>query len=781
MSKLKVWIVTPEAHRLGGTERAITEQVERWRDRFDIRLFTMHSPDMDLDGLDVQQLYFPAGPHLFRYIWWFLANGSARWLNARRLGRPDLVHSPGINSFAALAMSVHIVFDKYWERVRANAWRDLRRPRSFPRTLHRIVFWNLIRVLEHRIYSGPATIWAISAEDARELEQRFDRPTGTVPVLHHGVDAVHFSPEEREVRRQSARESLNVSNNRVILLVGNDAHKKGMDWAVDALPHLPGDVVLAIAGKPDAGPLRERARTKKVADRLTLWPSTPSITDYYAAADLLLAPSREDAFHQPGMEALACGLPLVISDKAGLSDLVEDGMNALVVHDPDNELSLAGAIRRVLDDSELARQLAEEGRRLAETHSWDENAARAGDLVEMEATTPRVLVLATDPGGTGGIQRAARTLVRAFGATFGSERVGLAPVWGLDEPLNCRTLSPGKKRRRQRVGILHRAAFLIAAVRISRRWRARLIVVATHPHLAPVARVCRFLSGAPYLVWCHGEEVWGEISPSVKKSLRNADAVFAPSRFTAERVEAVAGLREGSVQTIPHAVSPEVTAERSADRNGGERVLSVARLDPTHAYKGIEVLVKSWPIVLESHPDADLVIVGEGPDRSRLQSLAGSLHLDGKVKFVGAVSDQELSVLYASSQIFALPSRARTGPNPEGEGFGLVFCEAGAAGLPVVAGRAGAVPEVVIDGRTGILVNPESPEEVAAAILRLLRDPELARRLGDAGHERALALYSYEGFRKAVTELVVQVGRKSHPLLSARHARDRGDAVSPVK
>ena len=96
-----------------------------------------------------------------------------------------------------------------------------------------------------------------------------------------------------------------------------------------------------------------------------------------------------------------------------------------------------------------------------------------------------------------------------------------------------------------------------------------------------------------------------------------------------------------------------------------------------------------------------------------------------------------------------------------GEGFGLVFLEAAAAGLPVVAGNGGAIPEVVRDGETGLLVNPEAPDEVGAAIVRLLQNPDLAQRMGEAARRRALEEFSYDRFRQRLGELIEQVQRTS--------------------
>jgi phosphatidylinositol alpha-1,6-mannosyltransferase len=124
------------------------------------------------------------------------------------------------------------------------------------------------------------------------------------------------------------------------------------------------------------------------------------------------------------------------------------------------------------------------------------------------------------------------------------------------------------------------------------------------------------------------------------------------------------------------------------------------------------------------------------------------------VRFAGRVTDDELARLYRQAAVFALPGRAGLGPRAEGEGFGLVFIEAGAAGLPVVAGRAGGVPEAVAEEKSGILVDPSDPADVAAGVVRVLRDPALARRLAEGGRARAADLFSFAAFKGRVSGLV---------------------------
>jgi len=164
----------------------LAEQVERWRDRFTIRLYTMQLENVDTDGIEVRMIPDLPGPLLLRYSWWFVANQLWRARDRLAGPGPDVVHSPGVNSLDATAVSVHIVFAKYWERVRVRALKDLSQRALVARALHRILYWRLVRTLESLLYSGGSLIWAISGEDAGELERRSTGPREVFPSFPTG-------------------------------------------------------------------------------------------------------------------------------------------------------------------------------------------------------------------------------------------------------------------------------------------------------------------------------------------------------------------------------------------------------------------------------------------------------------------------------------------------------------------------------------------------------------------------------------------------------------------
>ena len=175
---------------------------------------------------------------------------------------------------------------------------------------------------------------------------------------------------------------------------------------------------------------------------------------------------------------------------------------------------------------------------------------------------------------------------------------------------------------------------------------------------------------------------------------------------------------------------PDPAARRSLRARYGlgdaPLLLSVSRLVTR---KGQDSLIRAMPAIVRCVPQARLLIVGEGPDGRRLRELAAGCGVDGHVRFAGSVPWAELPAHYAAADVFAMPCRTR-GSGLDVEGLGLVFLEASASGLPVIAGQSGGAPETVQPGRTGTVVDGRKITEVARAAVDLLGDPVRAGHLG---------------------------------------------------
>jgi len=158
--------------------------------------------------------------------------------------------------------------------------------------------------------------------------------------------------------------------------------------------------------------------------------------------------------------------------------------------------------------------------------------------------------------------------------------------------------------------------------------------------------------------------------------------------------------------------------------------------------KGFDVLIEAAGRLAPSHPDLVVAIAGGGRDRPRLERIA-TKH-DAPVRFLGRVPDEQLPGLYGCGDVFAMLCRNRWF-GLEQEGFGIVFLEAAAAGVPQLAGASGGAAEAVVDGATGFVVrDPSDPAAVAATLGWLLDDPALRRAMRDASRERAVSSFSYD-------------------------------------
>lgn len=254
---------------------------------------------------------------------------------------------------------------------------------------------------------------------------------------------------------------------------------------------------------------------------------------------------------------------------------------------------------------------------------------------------------------------------------------------------------------------------------------------------------------APYVVVAHGSEisVYGRIwpmKPSGRRVLRRAAGVIAAGGYVAEECARVAARPLPTVR-----VPPGVDVDRFAPLDDAARavarrrfgldvdrplVVGVGRLVPR---KGFDVLLDA----VAGLPGVQVAIAGTGRDRARLVDRARRRGVDAS--FLGRVDDVDLPALYGCADVFAMVCRDRWG-GLEAEGFGIVFLEAGACGVPVVAGRSGGVDEAVADGDTGLVVDPRDVGAIRDALALILGDDALCQRMGTAARVRMIEEYSYD-------------------------------------
>lgn len=257
---------------------------------------------------------------------------------------------------------------------------------------------------------------------------------------------------------------------------------------------------------------------------------------------------------------------------------------------------------------------------------------------------------------------------------------------------------------------------------------------------APLGLLARPLGLDRAVASTHGHEVGWALLPGARQLLRrigrDVDVVTYLGAYTRARLEPALGpgatlarLPSGVDTAAFHPGAGGADVRRRHGLTGRPVVVCVSRLVPR---KGQDVLIRALPALRARVPGTALLVVGGGPDAARLRRLAAATGVARDVVLTGSVPWQELPAHYDAGDVFAMPCRTRRA-GLEVEGLGIVFLEASATGLPVVAGRSGGSPDAVLDGRTGTVVDGTSVADVAAAVGDLLADPAHARKLGRAG------------------------------------------------
>lgn len=265
--------------------------------------------------------------------------------------------------------------------------------------------------------------------------------------------------------------------------------------------------------------------------------------------------------------------------------------------------------------------------------------------------------------------------------------------------------------------------------------------------------------GLPYYVYIFGAEFREHrgLNWLQRIILNNAKGIIAIADFIKQEAIKAGVKNRNFIKITPgvdvHRFSPGLNCKTIIKKYNLEEkkvILTISRLDWN---KGVDMAIKSLPLVLEKVPNAIYLVGGTGPCEKEWKKLVEEMKLQDKIIFTGFISDKELPLYYNACDVFLLPTRelAKRGCV---EGFGIVFLEANACAKPVIAGRAGGVPEAVVDGVTGIIVDPLNIDEISDVLIKLLTDEKLAKETGEAGRKRVEQEFSWQSKSKILYETI---------------------------
>lgn len=366
------------------------------------------------------------------------------------------------------------------------------------------------------------------------------------------------------------------------------------------------------------------------------------------------------------------------------------------------------------------------------------------------------MIIGLFPGlaSVGGVQIAGRQTAAAL-AAIANDRNSPCVFLSLNDASGEQDTSVGVHTIRFTGFARQKHRFLFRALSLALK-KPKLILVG-HPNLAPIAVAMKIAAkDARVIVGAHGIEVWQPLPLFRRSALRFADVVTAPSSDTVQRLASVQGVSKAKLRRLPWPLDPAFSdfvgrvydLPRPAAFPTGQIVLSVGRWVSNERYKGADHLIDAIADLSHDFPDLHLVLVGSGDDLVRLKQQAQSSMIAGRIHFLENLSRQELAAWYATADIFALPST--------GEGFGLVFLEAMAFGKPVVGTNFGGIPDVVENGRQGLLVEPIAAA-ISVALRRLLSDAPLREEMGKQGRERVNRDFTFAAFQRGLLSILDEV------------------------
>jgi phosphatidylinositol alpha-1,6-mannosyltransferase len=374
----------------------------------------------------------------------------------------------------------------------------------------------------------------------------------------------------------------------------------------------------------------------------------------------------------------------------------------------------------------------------------------------------RVLVITNDfPPRLGGIQYYVERLVAGLHAAGDDVLVYTSSYKGAAE---WDAERPYRVVRARTTTLLPTPLVVGRAMRLVREHRPDVVIFGAALPLALMGPAIRLQSGVPYVAFTHGLEVSSVRAPGGSAPLRvigaRAGAITFVSHWCRDLLEPAFG-NGPRFEMLPPGVNPEefhagVDGSTVRRRYGLAGVPVVTCVSRVVERKGQDQLIAALDAVVAAVPEVQLLMVGDGPHRAELEQQARRLGHADRVVFTGAVADSELAAHYAAGDVFAMPCRERKG-GLEVEAFGIVFIQAQAVGRPVIAGNIGGVPDALLDGTTGLLVDGTDTAALSDALVKLLSDPVAAAAMGAEGARWVAEGFSWSARTEQLRRLLERV------------------------
>lgn len=311
-------------------------------------------------------------------------------------------------------------------------------------------------------------------------------------------------------------------------------------------------------------------------------------------------------------------------------------------------------------------------------------------------------------------------------------------------------------------------------------------ILAGHVSLSPLAYALSKALGIPFWTVAYGLEVWGPSDLPTEWAFRKSGQIISISHWT-KNILVSRGFSAEHIQVVHPCLQPSFldkpAKEYALDSKNPLQLLTVSRLDPQEQYKGQDHVLSALGFIKKNHPESmpHYTIQGRGEDKQRLEQLVFFLGLQDHVTFLDKLDKREdLETLYRNSDLFVMPSRFGCWDGRwRGEGFGIVYVEAAALGVPSLAYQCGGVTDIIDSDSNGILVKPDDIKALASRLLNLHQEREKLALLGKAAKETALRCFSPQAIRKELERVLIS-GQSIAEIRPSTDSIDVSDVLDPI-
>ncbi len=774
---MKIAFVVRNYHKSGGISGYVAELAELYARDHEVHVYAASFKDVDNFGIKCHKIPILTSSLLVRWkkhalnnlleVWSF-ALTSFFYVNSKDF---DIVHSQGDYWGQFDVYTVHSCHKAWLEIASENAslWQRLLKSKFNP--LHA----NILLSERHCLKNARRVI-AISEVTKREVMKYYNVPESKITIVPHGVDIERFNIKLRDVYRAKIREKHGLSEqDMVIVFPAHEFKRKGLPQIIEALHtlNMPTLYVLVV-GKDNPSDSTRIAEKYGLAQKIIFAGATSGIERYYCAADMMVFPTSYEPFGMIITEAMACGLPVVVSKLAGAAELITDGVDGVLLHDHTDVGSISGAIKLLALDKPMRMRMGEKALALSEKYTWSLISDITMSLYR-RITNPVLMNICVVTRTTlfhsmGGMEQHLRMLVEGLVKIGHRVTVITTAHPGHEQFIEKNGVSyhflkgakPGRYSRRLAARTLRKFKQLhsldpfdvihsesmgpggLLAASVNKKFLVPIVVIFHGIFINEIETCLGILFGRTgtivrrlYAVLAICRQIFSYIRRQFTL-VRRANAVIATSMKQKMLIKRYFQLPDSRVLNVFNGVDivpadeKDINALKVKIGIGTEPVvLCIARLK---LEKGIHVAIKAFAEIVKNRP-ARLVIVGDGEYRTELEGLVSTLGIADKVFFAGIVDYSELGVCYAVADVFVNATIRENG-------YDLTIAQAMGYKRSLIVTQLKALEGVIEDNVNGLLVRKGDPLDLASKINYILDHPEKAS---------AMALKAYATYDKNFT------------------------------